>query len=42
MRVVSRGLPVSAIISESIALAEGRLFFHGFDDRWHPQNALVL
>lgn len=42
MRMVSCGLPVSTIISESIALAEGRLFFHGFDDRWHPQNALVL
>lgn len=42
MRTVSCGLPVSTKVLESIAQAEGRLFFHGFDDRWHPQSALVL
>ena len=40
MRIASCGLPVSTKVC--IAPAEGRLFFHGFDDRWHPQNALVL
>ena len=41
MRMVSCGLPVSTKVSECIAEAEARLFFHGSDDRWHPQNALV-
>ncbi len=38
--MVSCGLPVSTEVFESIAQTEGRLFFHGLDDRWNPQNAL--